>query len=499
MQLIIQNFGPIKKGQIDLSKKVYVFVGYNNSGKTYLSQLLWSLFHNKTIERFANEMTLKELNLEDKDSLELTSELLDIILEKFSDFLTRHIIPKTLNIDSHHFTLEQLSLDFQYNLNDIKNAHREGVATLQLNEKKGQFLIISKVQGTLKVTFEEKHLPIELMNTLQKPFLSLNENVVEQSTSSIRKVTLIKFILSVLMDNVHQPFFLPSSRLFYPIFYQYIYRLEKEKREALSKERDALSQMLFELLKNKEKGEELALESLPVHAFESHYQSPYTEPMNWLFDKIYRLNEETKVTGYYEQLVYELSQIMGGDIITKQVQGLAPIDFYLKMNEQGNDLPMYLSSSSVNQLSTLYLYFKYWAEKHNNFLMIDEPEENLHPKNQIALLNVLLEFANDNNNKVLITTHSPLLADAVNNYIYLGWLKSQQIPIDKAINSYPEINPNLNLTEIGIYFFEGTRIIPYEQKDYGVHFKDFSYEIRKIKNISEILTDQIYQVINKED
>jgi len=62
----------------------------------------------------------------------------------------------------------------------------------------------------------------------------------------------------------------------------------------------------------------------------------------------------------------------------------------------------------VNQLSTLYLYFKYWAHQENNFLMIDEPEENLHPKNQIALLNVLLTFAQTNNNKVLMTTHSRL-------------------------------------------------------------------------------------------
>ncbi|KHD05750.1 hypothetical protein PN36_18965 [Candidatus Thiomargarita nelsonii] len=492
MQLIIQNFGPIKKGEIDLSKKVYVFVGYNNSGKTYLSQLLWSLFHNKTIDSFAKATT--ELKLEGKDSIELTSELLDTILNKFSDFLIRHIIPKTLNIDSHHFTLDKISLDFQYKLNDLKNAHQEGGASIQIND--GQFLMMSKMKGTLRVTFEEKRLPAELMNS--QPFLSLNENMVEQPTS-LRKATLIKFILSMLMDNVHQPFFLPSSRLFYPIFYQYIYRLEKEKREALSKERDALSQMLVEFMKNKEKGKDFALESLPAHAFESHYQSPYTEPMNWLFDKIYRLNEETKASDYYEPLLFSLRQIMGGDIVTKKEQGLAPLDFYLKMNEQDNDLPMYLSSSSVNQLSTLYLYFKYWADKNNNFLMIDEPEENLHPQNQIALLNVLLEFANDNNNKVLMTTHSPLLADAVNNYIYLGRLKSQSVHI--AINNYPELNQNINLTsnEIGIYFFEGTRIIPYEPKDYGVHFKDFSSEIRKIKNISEILTDQIYQLINKED
>lgn len=254
-------------------------------------------------------------------------------------------------------------------------------------------------------------------------------------------------------------------------------------------------------MKKQEKGEQFNPESLPVHRFESHYNSPYTEPMNWLFEKLYRLSEETKATGYYDNLVTTLSQMMGGEIITKKKQGIAPLEFYLKMGEQNIDLPMYLSSSSVNQLSTLYLYLKYWADKNNNFLMIDEPEENLHPQNQITLLNVLLAFVNGNDNKVLITTHSPLLADAVNNYIYLGLLKSQQIHLDKAINSYPEFKQDIHLTseEIGIYFFEGTRILPYEPKEYGVYFKDFQYESRKINNISEILTDQIFQLINNED
>ena len=43
MKLSIKNFGAIKEGEIDLSKKVYVFVGYNNTGKTYISQLMYAL------------------------------------------------------------------------------------------------------------------------------------------------------------------------------------------------------------------------------------------------------------------------------------------------------------------------------------------------------------------------------------------------------------------------------------------------------------------------
>ena len=31
MKLQIKNFGPIEEGEIDLSKKIYIFVGYNNA------------------------------------------------------------------------------------------------------------------------------------------------------------------------------------------------------------------------------------------------------------------------------------------------------------------------------------------------------------------------------------------------------------------------------------------------------------------------------------
>ena len=43
MKLRVKNLGPIKQGEIDLSKRFFVFVGYNNTGKTYMAQVLWSV------------------------------------------------------------------------------------------------------------------------------------------------------------------------------------------------------------------------------------------------------------------------------------------------------------------------------------------------------------------------------------------------------------------------------------------------------------------------
>jgi hypothetical protein len=66
------------------------------------------------------------------------------------------------------------------------------------------------------------------------------------------------------------------------------------------------------------------------------------------------------------------------------------------------------------------------------------------------------------------------------------------------LRRYPKIQLDINLTieDIAIYFFEGDNI---QTGEYGVFFEDFHYEIRKNKNLSDILTDQIYHVINNGD
>jgi AAA15 family ATPase/GTPase len=485
MQLIIQNFGPIKQGKIDLTKKFYVFVGYNNTGKTYVSQLLWSIFNEETIFSFSKSFIENpELNLDKEDlgegvesTFDITPEIIDKVLRQFALFLEHKIVPKIFNINKQHFILEQFSLDFEYDINTVKK--RSGVISFFPSSEVLRTISKEKDSLTIKLTEENisKKWPNIHPNTSHRPFVA----------------TCYELIISLLFNtHHHQPVFLPSSRLFYPLFYSYIYRLQKEKYDKISKK-------IGEILENKQEGELIDLESFVLG---NGFERDYTEPMNVLFDKLYRLNEDMTVQNHYEHLVAEMTTILGGDIIMSKKEGIAPIKFGFKPTQHDNHLPMFLSSSSVNQLSTLYLYFKYWAQKEDNFLMIDEPEENLHPKNQIALLNVLLAYVQANNNKVLIITHSPLLADAINNYLYLFWLKSQQVDVSQIVEDYyPEMNPDIDLSadDIAIYFFEGTRIIPYKRGDYGVLFSDFDAEQRKIKKIELALTEKMYQLLNDDE
>jgi len=165
------------------------------------------------------------------------------------------------------------------------------------------------------------------------------------------------------------------------------------------------------------------------------------------------------------------------------------------------DLDMYLASSSVNQLTSLLFYFKFWARGKRDFLIIDEPEENLHPKNQLKIINLLLKFSSFENNRVIITTHSLFVADAINNYMNLGFLSSQEgFDLD---NFLKENKVDLSVKEViekesfGVYFFNGESAFENKSLEYGVYFSDFKEEQIKVKRLSENITDEIYKLVEE--
>jgi AAA15 family ATPase/GTPase len=133
--------------------------------------------------------------------------------------------------------------------------------------------------------------------------------------------------------------------------------------------------------------------------------------------------------------------------------------------------------------------------------MIDEPEVNLHPENQIRLMDILVQFVTEHNNRVLITTHSPILTDILNNYVYLHILKSYDVDVTKIIedNQLKNLNPEISIAkeDLGVYFFTGDKIIDYGTSQYGVYFRNFTEVINSVQKSGEILTNHIYLAENE--
>lgn len=485
MKIEVKNFGKIKKGQIDLDKRVTVFVGYNNSGKTYMSQLLWACNDNNSLSKFVFN-SLKEFanTLEPVASFPITKDYLNKFISTFTTSIKFNIIPELFNVAEDYFNIDQFSIEILDDYLEIIKKTPFSLPVINSSNYIDCYHFI-KPANSLIVSVEKRKF---VTPVVKEDFFQDNQyqsklayNDKEPYSYTFNKAIFEILTVIFLSHNHNTPFFLPANRVFYPSYYKYIYSIAKEEKD-----------MIDNKLKNVHNTENLS-------SIKALSKRPYTKAMDDLINKLYGLNSSYVINDFFDDLLSEMKVLIGGDIIIKSSEGIAPIEFYLKL-DNGKELEMYMSSSSANQLTTLYLYLKYWAKPTNNYLIIDEPEENLHPENQIKLVNILMKFA-DRGNKILITTHSPLITDHINNYANLSYLNeagmnTKQI-IDDGNFSMTTID-NIKQSDYGVYFFNGDSIKEYAVDDYGAYFKDFQMAEDKVKNMSNILKDNIYNNIHND-
>ncbi|MTJ12476.1 ATP-binding protein [Anabaena sp. UHCC 0187] len=486
MKLIIKNLGPIKNNTqaIDLSKDFFIFVGRNNSGKSYVAQLLWAIFNQDIIHKFArtNVEIIDNKIVENINNIEVTSELLAEILNRYSFFLQEETKKEIFNIGKQSQILNNIVITFDHEISELKERVTEGIVKIKDDEGNTlEYIEFKKNKGDLIYNFKEKELPDTFKKIIPKK--SLDRDLLDE-----KKFLLIATIIRTMLKHRHETFFLPASRIFFPTFYRYIYEVDRNRREQDIKK-------LVDLLENPRKRSNIQLSDLE----ELDFKRKYTEPMNKVFEKLFSLNLEENIEEHYINLVQQLQEILGGEIKLSSLEGISPIEFYFKIDSVDEPLPMYLASSSVNQLTLLYLYLKYWASEKDNFLMIDEPEVNLHPENQIKLINILIQFIqNETGNKVLITTHSSILANAINNCIYLDVLKNPHgVNVEKIIEEnklkYVDSSISISKDKVGVYFFTGDKIIDYESSDYAIYFRNFREVENNLDNSLRILNNYIYR------
>lgn len=86
---------------------------------------------------------------------------------------------------------------------------------------------------------------------------------------------------------------------------------------------------------------------------------------------------------------------------------------FIKDDEQ---FSMQNTASGLKQLGVIQLLLNNNELTKNSFLILDEPEINLHPEFQIKLAQILVLASKDLNITIYINTHSPFLAEAIEVY-----------------------------------------------------------------------------------
>jgi len=157
------------------------------------------------------------------------------------------------------------------------------------------------------------------------------------------------------------------------------------------------------------------------------------------------------------QKFLDAADIMKMDLLKGEIL-LVPVDSEIKHSKvtyqpkgaEGQALEIPAASSLVKALSPFYLYLTYIARP-GDLLVIDEPEMNLHPEAQARIIELLSILANAGI-KVLVTTHSPYIVDHLANLIKASELDNR----DKVAQSFylKRSEAFIAQEKVSIYLFE---------------------------------------------
>jgi len=447
MKFKLQNIGIIKNYELELGN-LTVICGKNNTGKTYLSYSIYGFYqniYNKIITHNFKNFNLQNLreniikNETYKINLkELELEIFDLYRDLSNNYSHKLVDIFNTNVDEFNNSNFSIELPKPTNVVDLE-------FVMPISEDKGK---IVKEKNT---EFAYLYLPRtnKYINISELELVSENENKFSASQIFF---AFTKGRLFLLYKKLIQNVFLISA--------------ERSSLQTFQKEIDQYrSRLMFEMQKNK---------SISITDFSiSRFSFPIEQEMNFIRDIDKTIKKNSFIKENYPEIIEYIEEMFGVK--------------YEFLNEQlminvGNKLiPQYLASSSVRSLADLHIWLKHKASK-ADLLMIDEPELNLHPENQIKLARLFAKLINIGLN-VWITTHSDYIVKEINNLLLLSNNFSEKENLMKEFG-YGE-NEILNNDQVKIYISkENGELFNVEIDRYGMSSTTFDETIEKINEVS---------------
>lgn len=465
MKIEIQNLGAIKQAEINLNKRLTVFCGPNNSGKTYAAFIIYAL----------TKSGLKYFRSKSKNNL-----LTELIKNQTATFEIK--IDDIWNYRNEELNSITESLDSIYGVSDEISDNLFKDFSIKIIESKSEFS-----ESILKMNFD-------------------NELKLNNITIKIRKETNTKSIKltlknkTVSKDNIEMLDLFLNAKLysligFYPFTSSHILPAERNSIYTFSKELSIQKQEFFE------RAQELGSKANnrdPFHWLmksSKRYPMPIRDGLEIAEDLFNYSKTKTEFHEFAEEIESELLQ--GKVTITKDG------DVQFASNKaKSKKIPIHLSASIVKTLSSLIFYLKHIATK-NELIIIDEPELNLHPNNQVYLTRVFAKLINKGF-RLLISTHSDYIIRELNNLIMASSDKIEAKTIAKKLGY--SADENLKSDSVSAYLFNyknktsrNITINPIKVTETGFDVKTIDQTIEKLNDVSEELFYSIkYDAIENE-
>ncbi|PTY40031.1 AAA family ATPase [Brachyspira hampsonii] len=422
-KLIIKNFGKIKEAEIELSNFI-LFIGDNNSGKSYLMTLIYGLMkYSKEIADIMFQDKEFIYSLEEykkiKDIvnkyIEINIEINDVkyIIDCFFYYMKNNDYNYIYNIDKKYNVLKKEEVNVLYNLlNKLLNKYKIEILQFIFNDDDNVIYLEN-------IYFDYSNYFFNILFT-KNLFITYKEIGFFQSlildNENIDYFSKIRDIITYILENNFSSLkFLPTSRTGFLLTYKELSKISNMQQ--------------FSIGEKKEK---------------TLFQKPIIDFINSLIGLSYNYKENEKYKDIIE--ILENNILKGNININKETNAM-----YYQPNKSDLKVPMHLCSAVITEVAPLYLFLKYY----NIFgdLFIEEPELSLHLKLQKQLSRVLINLVNKKRN-VIISTHSDTILEHINNMTVLHSMKddNKKNQILKEY-SYTE-DDTIDIGKIRIYQFD---------------------------------------------
>lgn len=414
MKLQISHLGNVEAGSIDICKRLTVFCGPNNTGKTYVSYIVYSMLKSQFYFGDYDIPELSKLFVDNELSIEL--KVSDIIKYRSNKLrMLMHSLESVFGIsDADKLSLFK-ELDIKYM--DSDEAFLQSVIGMNISSvfdwNGTQFRII-KLPGDM--TFVISRITIDTPKKMEDSlFFSW------QLTSAIFE----------LITNY--PY---ANTCIFPVERNSIYTFNKE----LSIQRNELIEQMQALKDNSRIGRD-SVDKLLGRS--TRYPLAIRDCLSVANDLSNLKKQKSEYAGFADKLE---TTLLGGRIsVTKD----GDVEFVPK---RGQKLPIHLSASIVKTLSSLTFYLRHLATR-GDLIIIDEPEMNLHPDAQIVLTHIFGQLMNQGLN-LIISTHSDYIIRELNNMISLGAIIDREIIMKEL--SYDE-GDVIHSNDVSVYLFKPKR------------------------------------------
>lgn len=435
----VSDFGKIRHAEITLGDFT-LFVGDNNSGKTFMMQLLYGVLK----ELRSIDPVLKGIEKQGEKGLIYGAEWLNSMDLQINGYLSEN--KKKIIREIFHKDIEIGELYFH--LVDIKENYICEISDREFDKVSGKKDdIVTKIPGMVAQVCV-KDMDTDVQRQKSNIFFHYHPDMKTLKRVLASRIWRMILYLGNTINAVNSDLlFLPASRTGLQLLSKYFFA---------ERDRKAVSQIsLFDLFveddeENKDVTEnELGL-TMPVYDF---------------LQFLLRYNQRAEI----DQQNRDLLGFIENHLIDGQVKHIGDEIYYHPgvIADGKEDIPVYLASSLVNEITPI---IKALSGKYNyRYIFYDEIETCLHPLKQGEMARLIIRLVNSGK-RMVVSTHSDTMASKLNNLLLLTFSEDSEESRKKKLKDL-KLDKNDLLVNLKVHVYQFVN-----QSDGNSHVEELEFQ-----------------------